>query len=333
MTIFSLDLIRAAAGQLSSHIIKTPLLSSPALDSLVGANVYVKAECLQKTGAFKIRGALFKMMSLTPQQQKNGVITYSAGNHGNAVSAASQVLRCSAVIVMPSDAPRIKQDNCRWWGAEIVLYDKHTQDREAVAAKLIAERGLTFIPPFDDHLVMAGQGTIGIEITDQLKALGKAPDSLILGCSGGGLAAGVITVINSRYPMTQCYLTEAQGYEKWALSLESGRPEKLKTLSPTIIDGIAGPSVGAKPFEVLRTKKLNCTVAAEHDVFVAMSAAFRHLKVVVEPGGAAALGVLIREKEKFRGQNVVVVCSGGNVDPDMFTKALDLGWAASTVGQ
>ncbi|MFV3014356.1 threonine ammonia-lyase [Pseudomonas sp. KHB2.9] len=331
MSIFNLDLIREATAQLSSHIIKTPLLNSPALDSLVGASVYVKAECLQKTGAFKIRGALFKMMSLTPQQQKHGVITYSAGNHGNAVSAASKVLGCSAVIVMPSDAPRIKKDNCRWWGAEIVLYDKHTQDREAVAAKLIEDRGLTFIPPFDDHLVMSGQGTIGVEICDQLKALGKEPDSLLLGCSGGGLAAGVITVINSQYPKTQCYLTEAQGYEKWALSLESGRPEKLKTLSPTIIDGIAGPSVGAKPFEVLRTKKLNCTVATEHDVFVAMSAAFRHLKVVVEPGGAAALGVLIREREKFRGQNVVVVCSGGNVDPDVFTKALDLGWAAATV--
>lgn len=333
MSIFNMDLIREAAEQLSSHIIKTPLLNSPVLDSLVGANVYVKAECLQKTGAFKIRGALFKMISLTPQQRKNGVITYSAGNHGNAVSAASRMLGCSAVIVMPSDAPKIKQDNCRWWGAEIILYDKQTQDREEVAAKLIEGRGLTFIPPFDDHFVMAGQGTIGIEISDQLQALGKEPDSLLLGCSGGGLAAGVITVINSNYPLAKCYLTEAEGYEKWALSFNSGRPEKLKTLSPTIIDGIAGPSVGVKPFEVLKTKKINCTVATEQDVFVAMSAAYRYLKVVVEPGGAAALGVLIREKEKFRGQNVVVVCSGGNVDPDVFTKALNDGWASSTVSQ
>ncbi|MBV6748775.1 threonine/serine dehydratase [Pseudomonas chlororaphis] len=331
MSIFNMGLIRAAAEQLSSHVIKTPLLNSPVLDAWVGANVYVKSECLQRTGAFKIRGALFKMLSLSPQQRKSGVITYSAGNHGNAVSAASKVLGCSAVIVMPSDAPKIKQDNCRWWGAEIVLYDKQTQDREAVAATLIENRGLTFIPPFDDHFVMAGQGTVGVEISDQLQALGKEPDSLILGCSGGGLAAGVITAVHNDYPRTQCYLTEAEGYEKWALSFKSGRPEKLKILSPTIIDGIAGPSVGVKPFEVLKAKELHCTVASEEDVFVAMNAAYRHLKVVVEPGGAAALGVLIREKERFRGQNVVVVCSGGNVDPDMFVRALNYGSASSAV--
>ncbi len=301
------------------------------LDSLVGATVYVKAECLQKTGSFKLRGALFKMLSLTPPQRECGVITYSAGNHGQAVSAAAKLLGCKAVIVMPIGSPTIKIDSCRWWGAEVVLYDKDTQDREEVARGIIEQRNLTFIAPFDDAHVMAGQGTVGLEIADQLRAIGKQPDALILGSSGGGLASGVSAALQHEFADLKLFLTEAEGYTKWQASLKSGVPEKLKTLPKTVLDGIAGPSVGRLPFEYLVSKQPHCTVATPHDAYVAMCAAFRYLKIVVEPGGAAALGVLIKERKSFAGQTVVVVCSGGNVDPDVFASALIQGWEGSNV--
>lgn len=331
MNRFGIELIDEAQRMLASSKVETPLLNSPMLDRLVGATVYVKAECLQATASFKLRGALFKMMSLSQGERERGVITYSAGNHGQAVSAAAKSLGCNAVIIMPFDAPKIKIESCRWWGAEIVLYDKHTQDREEIAKALILQRNLTMIPPFDDLHVMAGQGTVGLEIAHALKKLDKVPDSLILGSSGGGLASGCTAAMLHHFENVKFFLTEALGYTKWQASLGSGKPEKLSVLGKTIMDGIAGPGVGCEPFEYLKDKDPQCLAASDLDASIAMCAAFRYLKIVVEPGGAAALGALIREKARFSGQTVVVICSGGNVDPEVFSQAMTDGWAGSSI--
>lgn len=322
LTDFSLDLIRQARAYLSDKVVQTPLLSSPMLDELVGAKVLVKAECLQKTGAFKFRGALFKMSTLSPLELSKGVITYSAGNHGQAVAAAARSLGCPAVIVMPRHAPQIKQDNCRWWGAEVVLYDKDTEDREAVAQALIDKRGLVFISPFDEPHIMAGQGTVGLEICDQLRALGHTADSIWVGCSGGGLASGVITALTSEFVGVESVLVEAEGYNKWETSLSQNQPIKLSQLPGTLMDGIAGPAVGRLPFDALKKLAPTTRVATENDAIAGVQAAFRYLKLVAEPGAAAALGALIRERDKYQGTTAVVVCSGGNVDPGVFARIL-----------
>ena len=322
MTEFSLNLIEQAYAYLSDKVVRTPLLSSPMLDELVGAKVFVKAECLQKTGAFKYRGALFRMSTLSPRELSQGVITYSAGNHGQAVAASAKSLGCPAVIVMPEHAPKIKQDSCRWWGAEVVLYNKDTEDREQVAKALIDQRGLVFIPPFDDPHIMAGQGTAGLEVCEQMAAINAVPDSVWLGCSGGGLASGVVSALKSRYHNIESILVEADGYSKWERSFGEQRPLKLTNLPSTLMDGIAGPAVGPLPFRVLSALAPRTEIALERDAIVGVKAAFKYLKIVIEPGAAAALGALIREKEKYRGTNVVVICSGGNVDPDVYTTIL-----------
>lgn len=322
MTEFSLDLIKEARSYLSDKVVFTPLLTSPMLDELIGANVFVKAECLQKTGAFKYRGALFKMSTLSPHELSQGVITYSAGNHGQAVAASARSLVCPAVIVMPKHSPKIKQDNCRWWGAEVVLYDKDTEDREQVAKALIEKRGLVFIPPFDEPHIMAGQGSIGLEISEQMAALNAVPDSVWMGCSGGGLASGVTVALKSAFQNIESVLVEAEGYNKWQKSLGEKRPLKLTDLPSSIMDGIAGPAVGLLPFEVLSTLTPRTEIATQDDALVGMRAAYKFLKIVVEPGAAAALGTLIREKDKHRGTTIVVICSGGNVDPEVYTKIL-----------
>ncbi|MBV7547325.1 threonine/serine dehydratase [Pseudomonas sp. PDM26] len=318
---FDLDLILKAQRRLQGQVVRTPLLSSAMLNDIVGADVYVKAECLQKTGAFKFRGAMFKLAELAPSDRNKGVITYSAGNHGQAVAAAAHQWGCPSVVVMPEHAPKIKQDNCRWWGAEVVLYNKDVEDREDVTQRLIESRGLTFVSPFDDPLIMAGQGTIGLEIAEQLAEVGATPDSVWLGCSGGGLASGTLTAMRAKCGHFESVLVEAEGYTKWQTALQKGEPVKLQLLPKTLLDGIAGPAVGALPFEVLKPVQPRTEVAYLEDAFQGMRAAFQYLKLVLEPGGAAALGTLIREKQRYEGKTVVVVCSGGNVDPEVFLQA------------
>ncbi|MGF6391373.1 threonine ammonia-lyase [Pseudomonas plecoglossicida] len=321
MLTFDLELIAKAQSALQDHVVRTPLLSSPMLNELVGANVYVKAECLQKTGAFKFRGAMFKLSQMTSEERDKGVITYSAGNHGQAVAAAARHWGCPCVVVMPEHAPRIKQDNCRWWGTEVVLYNKDREDREDVARRLINSRGMTFVSPFDDPHIMAGQGTIGLEVIDQLTEADAGLDSVWLGCSGGGMAAGTLTALQSKFGEFESVLVEADGYTKWATALKQGKPVKLEKLPNTLIDGIAGPAVGLLPFEALRPLRPRAEVAYLDDAFSGMRAAFQFLKLIVEPGGAAALGALIRERARYRDKTIVVVCSGGNVDPDVFQQA------------
>lgn len=319
---FGISSIHRAAERLAGRIVRTPLLHSAMLDEAAGCRVFVKAEPLQKTGAFKFRGALNKLLSLDPGALARGVVTFSAGNHGQAVAAAAREVGCPAVIVLPRTAPRIKIESCRWWGAEIVLYDPETQDREEVSRRIAEPRGMVTVPPFDDLHIIAGQGTVGLETTEQLRVTGVQPDAFLVCCSGGGLSSGAITAVKHAFPGTECYIVEPVGLEKMARSIATGIPQRRPAGPPTIMDGISGPVAGTLPLGILRRYGAVGLSVSDDEALDAMAKAFRFLKLVVEPGGAAALAAVLSRKADFAGKILAVVCSGGNVDEEVFARAL-----------
>lgn len=318
---FGIETIRAAAERLEGRVRRTPLLSSPMLDELCGTTVLVKAEALQLTGSFKIRGALNTLLSLTEAEREAGVLAFSTGNHGQAVAASARMTGSTATIVMPQDAPRIKVDGCRWWGAEVVFYDPATQDREVVGRVLVEQRGLTLVHPYDDPRVMSGQGTVGLEIVDQLGEGGHSPDAIIVPCSGGGLSSGVITAVRETHPGAAPFVVERDGYPKMARSLASGRVEKVPAV-PVFLDAIGSPTVGEHTLAALSRHPVTALEVTDDQARVAMREAARTLKLVVEPGGSAALAALLAQRDRFAGQTVVVVASGGNVDASVLAEVL-----------
>ena len=318
---FGIDTIRAAAQRLEGRVRRTPLLSSPMLDELTGARVLVKAEALQLTGSFKIRGALNTLLSLTEAERAAGVLAFSTGNHGQAVAASARMTGTTAMIVMPQDAPQVKVDGCRWWGSEVVFYDPATQDREEVGRGLVAERGLTLVHPYDDVRVMSGQGTVGLEIVDQLREGGHSPDALVVPCSGGGLSSGVIEAVRDAHPGAAPFVVERDGYPKMARSLASGRVEKVPAV-PVFLDAIGSPTVGEHTLAALSRHGVTGLQVTDDEARVAMREAVRTLKLVVEPGGSAALAAVLAQRDRFAGQTVVVVASGGNVDAPVLAGVL-----------
>jgi threonine dehydratase len=315
--------IEAAARRLDGHILRTPLLESTALSALVGCRLLIKAESLQRTGAFKIRGALNKVMSLPPSVRAKGVVASSSGNHGNALAAAAKQFGIPCKIVMPADAPRVKIDNTRENGAEIVLYDRVREDRFAIVEQLARDAGMTNIPPYDDVDVMAGQGTIGIEIVDQCQALGTRPDSVLVPSSGGGLSSGIVVAVRSRVPRARCYTVEPEGFDRMARSLKSG--ERLRNLrsAGSIQDALTGaPIPGELTFAALIANQVRGLAVTDNEALSAMAVLFRRLKLVAEPGGAAAVAAVLSKKANFAGKTVVAVCSGGNVDARLFAEAI-----------
>lgn len=319
---FGIDTIRAAAQRIDGKVRRTPLLSSPMLDELTGARVLVKAESLQLTGSFKIRGALNALLSLDDAERERGVVAFSTGNHGQAIAAAATMTGSRATIVMPQDAPQVKIDGCRWWGAEVVFYDPATQDREEVGRELVDARGAQLVHPFDDVRVMSGQGTVGLEIGDQLGEGGIAPDAIITPCSGGGLSAGVIEAVRSAHPGVAPFVVEREGYDKMARSLASGQVERVPVAPTVFLDAIGAPNVGRHTLAALSRHEVTPLTVTDDDARVAIREAFRTLKLVLEPGGSAALAALVAQRDRFAGQTVVVVGSGGNVDPSVFAEVL-----------
>ncbi|MFI0822040.1 threonine/serine dehydratase [Streptomyces sp. NPDC021098] len=320
---FGMDAIRAAARRLSGHVVRTPLLNSPMLDDLIGARVLVKAECLQLTGSFKVRGALNALLTLDEDARRAGIVTYSAGNHGQGVAAAARLAGCPAVVVMPRDAPVIKVDNCRWWGAETVFYDPEAEDRNEVARKILQDRGMTLIPPFDDPSVMAGQGTVGLEIAEQARELGLTPDTVLVNCSGGGLSSGVITALDHEFPdRLSNHIVEPAGFDKMARSLATGRACANPRPPGGVMDAISGPAAGERPLAVLSGHQVTGLTVTDEEALAAVSVAHRFLKIVVEPGGAASLAALLSGKVDVRGKAVALVASGGNIDPAVYRRAL-----------
>jgi threonine dehydratase len=318
--------IEAAAQRLLGVAVRTPLINAAVLDDLLGAKVFLKAETLQRTGSFKFRGAYNKISSIPQEKRAAGVVAYSSGNHAQGVAAAAKLLSMRATIVMPSDAPRAKRERTKALGAEVVLYDRNTEDRAAIARKLVEERGATLVPPYDDPLIIAGQGTIGREIVEQLAERGLAPEIVVIGASGGGLAAGTSLGIKAGAPQARIFTAEPEGFDDTARSFMSGKREANARMSGTICDALMTATPGELTFPI--TSKLigQGIAASDAEVGRAVRYAFEELKLVVEPGGAIGLAALLAGKLDglcgIRGKVVVGVLSGGNVDADLFAKLI-----------
>jgi threonine dehydratase len=310
--------IDAAALRLAGVALRTPLVTSPVLDAMTGGQIFLKAETLQRTGSFKFRGAYNKLAAIPLEQRLGGVVAYSSGNHAQGVAAAARLLGMPAVIVMPHDAPKAKRERTAALGAEVVLYDRERDDREAIAQKIAAERGAVLVPPYDDALIIAGQGTAGREIIEDLAALGLVPDVVVVTASGGGLTAGIAIAVKARVPQAVLYTAEPQGFDDHARSFRSGRREKNAALSGTICDALMARTPGEITFAINRTLVGQGVSASDEEVAAAVAFAFAELKLVVEPGGAVALAALMKGKIDVKGKVAVGVLSGGNVDPELF---------------
>jgi threonine dehydratase len=307
---------------LAPFAVRTPLLSPPVLCERMGTRVFLKPELLQRTGSFKFRGAFNRLSSIPITARGGGVVAFSSGNHAQGVAAAAQILNMQATIVMPSDAPLSKRERTKAYGAEVVLYDRDREDREAIAGDIAAKRGATLVRPYDDPLVIAGQGTVGREIAEDMAALGIAPDIVVAPVSGGGLIAGVATAVKARYPQAMVMSAEPEGFDDHARSLQSGKREPHRAEGRTICDALMAEIPGEITFAINSKLLTQGLVASDAEVGVAVGFAFRELKLVVEPGGAVGLAALLAGRIDVDGKNVVIVLSGGNVDADLFAKLI-----------
>ena len=318
----SLDDIRQAAERLSPVVVNTPLISSPALDEAVGGTVLLKAENLQRTGSFKIRGAYNLLCQLTPEQAKCGAVAYSSGNHAQAVAAAGTMLGIETTIVMPKDAPAVKIENTRRLGGTTVLYDRYTEDREQIARGIAEERGAVLVPPYNHDHIIAGQGTAGLEIVAQCEALGQTPDQVLVCCSGGGLTAGCAVAVKSQLPETDMLAVEPEHFDDTRRSLASGQLEGNDPNARTICDALMSAPPGEKTFAINRELLSGALLVSDDEVRAAIHFAFRTLKLVVEPGGAAALAAVLAGKADYRDKVTVAILSGGNIDAGLFADIL-----------
>ncbi|HWC92137.1 MAG TPA: threonine/serine dehydratase [Pseudolabrys sp.] len=314
--------IAAAAQRLAGVAVRTPLVNAPVLDERLGARVFLKAETLQRTGSFKFRGAYNKISQIPPERRAAGVVAYSSGNHAQGVAAAAKLLGIRATIVMPSDAPRLKRARTEALGAEVVAYDRNNEDRAAIAEKIVQERGATLVPPYDDPLIIAGQGTIGTEIVEDLAALRLAPEIVVIGASGGGLAAGVSLGVKARVPAAKFYTVEPEGFDDTARSFKSGKREANPRLSGSICDALMSNTPGELTFPITQALIGEGLVVSDAEVARAVRYAFEELKLAVEPGGVIGLAALLAGKLDVRGKVVVGVLSGGNIDAELFAKII-----------
>src|SRR5262244_3712135 len=310
--------VDAAARRLAGVALRTPLVTSPVLDALTGGRVFLKAETLQRTGSFKFRGAYNKVSSIPEASRKGGVVAYSSGNHAQGVAAAAALLGMPAVIVMPADAPRPKRERTVAFGAEVVLYDRAREDRQAIAQDIAERRHAALVPPYDDPLVIAGQGTAGREIVEDLSAQGLTADVVAVTASGGGLTAGIALAVKARMPQASLFTAEPEGFDDHARSFKSGQREKNAALSGTICDALMAQTPGELTFAINRVLVGHGAAVSDQEVAAAVAFAFRELKLVVEPGGAVALAALLSGKIDVKGKVAVAVLSGGNVDPELF---------------
>lgn len=314
--------IEDAAQRLAGHAVRTPLLDCPALDALCGGRILVKAEPLQRTGSFKFRGAWTFVSKLGTEAGARDVVAYSSGNHGQAVAAVGRLRGIAATIVMPSDAPALKIAATRSHGAEIILYDRYTESREAIAGAIVRDRGATLIPPFDHPWIIAGQGTAGLEIAEEMRNRGLTTDAVLVPCSGGGLVAGIATAVRDRVPGAAIFAVEPEGCDDYGRSLASGKRETNAPDARSICDALLVPTPGELTFSINRRLLAGGITVTDGDARRAMAFAFRHLKLVLEPGGAVALAAVLCDPDRWRGRTVAVMASGGNVDPATFCAAL-----------
>lgn len=323
MHIASFAGVQDAARQIAGRAVRTPLIESPALNADVGGRVLLKAETLQRAGAFKFRGAWNRISRLTPEERARGVVAYSSGNHAQAVAAAARMLGIEAIIVMPADSPAVKVEGVRSFGGEVRMYDRYTESREAIGEEIAASKDSVLVRPFDDPFVIEGQGTVGLEILDQAKAVGVAPlDQLVCGASGGGLIAGINLAMAALAPHTPVIAVEPKHYNDMQLSIAAGERMTHPPAPGTICDALMTDRPGELTFPINRRVDRVETVS-DAEVAEAVRYAFRVLKLVVEPGGAVSLAALLAGKVQAKDRTTAVVLSGGNVDPALFAAIIE----------
>lgn len=311
-----------AAERISPYAVRTPLIAHPTLDARTGGRILLKAENLQRVGAFKFRGAYNAVSRVDRARYPGGVVACSSGNHAQGVAAAATLCGLPSVIVMPQDAPALKLARTKAFGAEVVTYDRATGDRDAIAAELCRKRNAAMIHPYDDRFVMAGQGTAGLELMAQAKQAGASPDAVLACCSGGGLVGGVAVAAKAASPSCQVYSVEPAGFDDMARSLVSGTRERNARASGSICDALMAPTPGVRTFAVAKAMLAGGLAITDDEARVAVRFAFEELKLVLEPGGAAGLAAVLTGKLETRGRTIAVILSGGNVDPALFSEII-----------
>ncbi len=314
--------IESARERIAGEAVRTPLIFAPTLSERLSARVYLKPESLQLTGSFKFRGAYNALSALDPAERARGVVAVSSGNHAQGVAEAARLFGVAATIVMPSDAPLPKRGRTQRSGARVVAYDRASEDRDAVVAKVAAETGGVFVHPYNDPFVIAGQGTVGLEIADDFAALGLAPDIVVVPASGGGLSAGTALAVTARFPATAVYTAEPEGFDDYARSLKSGRVEGNPTQTGSICDALLAPEPGPIGWEMNRNRLAGGVTASDAEALVAVGYAFDELRLVVEPGGAVGLAALLAGRLPTAGKTIAIVLSGGNIGDDMLAAGL-----------
>ena len=322
MQVPSFDDVASAQRRLSGHVVRTPMLRNTLLDQLTGGTILLKAETLQRTGSFKLRGATNAALQLSPEARRAGVVTHSSGNHGQALACAASGVGTAATIFMPIDAPRVKVESTRRWGADIVHYDRVRDDRDAMARAHAERTGAALIPPFDHPHVIAGQGTLALELVEDAGKAGFGMDALLVCTGGGGMIAGCALAVEGASPGTQVYAVEPEGADDTVRSLKSGVREGNPPGGSQLCDALLSKMPGELTFAVNQPRLAGGAAVSDEEVLAAIAFAFTHLKLVVEPGGAVCLAALLAGKFDAKGRVVGAVLSGGNVDPGVFARAL-----------
>lgn len=320
--VISIDDVRSAAEQLAGVAVRTPLIENIKLNEIAGGRVFVKAENLQHMGAFKFRGAYNRLSRLTADEKKRGVLAFSSGNHAQGVARAAQLLDIHATIVMPKDAPPLKLAATRACGAEVVLYDRYQEDREQVALAVAGESGAVVVPPYDDPLVMAGQGTSALEVVEDLTAMGVTPDQTLINCGGGGLASGSFTVYYDAFPDIQGYVVEPDEFDDVKRSLESGSIQTVDFGARSICDALLTPSAGERTFPILQGCGAQGLAVTDDQARAAVAFAAKNLKMIGEPGGVVSLAAVLEGKVETKDKVTVCIISGGNIDPEMLADCM-----------
>lgn len=318
-----IDDVIDAARRIARHAVVTPLLRSDALDAIVGGRLLIKAEPLQRTGSFKFRGAYNRISRLSDTDVERGVVAWSSGNHAQGVAAAAALVGAPATIVMPSDAPAPKVENTRALGAEIVFYDRYAESREAIGGAIAEEKGATIVRPYDDPWIVAGQGTVGLEAAAQSAALGMTPDIALVPCGGGGLIAGCGLALKDHFPSIDVHSVEPAGFDDTARSLVAGEKQSNDPEARSICDALLAPEPGDLTFFMNRQRLTAGQAVTDAEAESAMRHAYRHLKIVAEPGGAVALAAALSGRIDCTDKTVLIVISGGNVAPEQFRSALE----------
>ena len=316
------DDILSAAETIKGEAVRTPLLRCDALDDATGCKVFVKPENLQRTGSFKFRGAYNAISKLSYEERARGILANSSGNHAQGVGDASRAFGCASTIIMPADAPVMKVERTKAYGTKVIHFDRATEDREAVLRRVKKETGSIIVHPFNNAMVIAGQGTVGLEIAEDIKALGRQLDRIAVCTGGGGLTAGIALSINAHFPEAKVHSVEPLDFDDYKSSIESGKRERNATTAGSICDAILALSPGTIGFEINKQLLHSGLVVTDEEARAAIKFAYEELKMVVEPGGAVALAGVLKHGKEWAGETVALVLSGGNIDPEVFVRAI-----------